>query len=141
MQFVCRAIDGNKSRLSLRVGYQMPANLDMYVGPAGVWGDVNDILQSGLHVMKVWAKAHITMRISLSTETFSTEEPYFSDNVALGTTMSNDSLRVYLVCCLWQTCIQKLRHLRIPIPLCGLLQEQVEAGTALLLFPVNLDVQ
>lgn len=30
----------------------MPANLDMYVGPAGVWGDVNDILQSGLHVMK-----------------------------------------------------------------------------------------
>ena len=50
-----RWLDSNRSKLSLRVAYQMPANLDLYVGPAGVWGDINDILQSGLYVMKVGA--------------------------------------------------------------------------------------
>ncbi len=51
-QIMFRWLDTNRSKLSLRLAYQMPANLDLYVGPAGVWGDVNDILQSSLYVMK-----------------------------------------------------------------------------------------
>ena len=58
-----RWVETNCSKLSLRVAYQMPANLDLYVGPAGVWGDVNDILQSGLDVMKV---THIGLEAKLS---------------------------------------------------------------------------
>lgn len=41
--------------MNLRVSYLLPENLRSYVGPVGVWGDVNDILQENLLVMKVLA--------------------------------------------------------------------------------------
>lgn len=37
------------------MGYLLPANLLHYVGPVGVWGDVNDILIDGMEEMKVMA--------------------------------------------------------------------------------------
>ena len=61
-----RWLETNRTKLSLRVAYQMPANLDLYVGPAGVWGDVNDILQSGLYVMKVFPSECGANRLSTS---------------------------------------------------------------------------
>lgn len=39
--------------VNLRVAYSLPENLSSYVGPVGVWGDVNDILQENLICMKV----------------------------------------------------------------------------------------
>ena len=42
----------------LRVAYSLPDNLSSYVGPVGVWGDVNDILQENLICMKV--RTHCT---------------------------------------------------------------------------------
>ena len=39
--------------MNLRVAYNLPDNLASYVGPVGVWGDVNDILQENLICMRV----------------------------------------------------------------------------------------
>ena len=39
--------------MNLRVSYALPENLMSHVGPVGVWGDVNDILQENLILMKV----------------------------------------------------------------------------------------
>ena len=45
--------------MNLRVAYSLPANLSSYVGPVGVWGDVNDILQENLICMRV--RSHILL--------------------------------------------------------------------------------
>lgn len=47
-----RKTEGQAILVSLRVAYLMPENLRQYVGPVGVWGDVNDILTEGLLTMK-----------------------------------------------------------------------------------------
>lgn len=39
--------------MQLRVAYHLPEPLREFVGPVGVWGDVNDILQENLANMKV----------------------------------------------------------------------------------------
>lgn len=35
------------------MSYMLPEPLQQFVGPVGVWGDVNDILTENLEVMKV----------------------------------------------------------------------------------------
>ncbi|EIE18215.1 hypothetical protein COCSUDRAFT_60416 [Coccomyxa subellipsoidea C-169] len=45
------------TEVSLRVAYLLPEQLHQYVGPVGVWGDVNDILQENLDMMKVFVEA------------------------------------------------------------------------------------
>ncbi|BDA47792.1 hypothetical protein COCOBI_11-0490 [Coccomyxa sp. Obi] len=40
------------TEVNLRVAYLLPEQLRQYVGPVGVWGDINDILQENLEVMK-----------------------------------------------------------------------------------------
>lgn len=50
---MCRNLGSQGSKLVLRVAYLLPENLMHYVGPAGVWADVNEILSQGLHKMKV----------------------------------------------------------------------------------------
>lgn len=47
-----REKDGG-TEVNLRVAYLLPEQLRQYVGPVGVWGDINDILQENLAVMKV----------------------------------------------------------------------------------------
>lgn len=37
----------------MRVAYLLPDNLMHYVGPVGVWADIEDIIQDGLQIMKV----------------------------------------------------------------------------------------
>ncbi len=49
---MCREKDGG-TEVNLRVAYLLPEQLRQYVGPVGVWGDINDILQENLEVMKV----------------------------------------------------------------------------------------
>lgn len=46
------------TEVSLRVAYLLPEQLRQYVGPVGVWGDVNDILQENLEMMKVGRLFH-----------------------------------------------------------------------------------
>jgi len=50
------------TEVTLRVSYCLPENLRSYVGPVGVWGDVNDILQENLVCMKV-RTPHLTSRL------------------------------------------------------------------------------
>ena len=45
--------------MTLRLGYLLPENLMYYVGPVGVWGDVNDILLENMLTMKVQHKAAV----------------------------------------------------------------------------------
>ena len=47
-----REKDGG-TEVALRVAYMLPEQLREYVGPVGVWGDVNDILEENLAAMKV----------------------------------------------------------------------------------------
>lgn len=49
---VHREKDGG-TEVALRVAYLLPEQLREFVGPVGVWGDVNDILQENLDDMKV----------------------------------------------------------------------------------------
>ena len=49
---VHREKDGG-TEVALRVAYLLPEQLREFVGPVGVWGDVNDILQENLEAMKV----------------------------------------------------------------------------------------
>ena len=51
---VHREKDGG-TEVALRVAYLLPEQLREFVGPVGVWGDVNDILQENLDAMKVRA--------------------------------------------------------------------------------------
>ena len=53
---LCRELDSDKTVVALRIGYYMPLNLQEFVGPAGIWGDVNAILQENLQAMK--ARSH-----------------------------------------------------------------------------------
>ena len=54
------------TEVTLRVSYRLPENLRSYVGPVGVWGDVNDILQENLVCMKVRI-AHLTSILRCTT--------------------------------------------------------------------------
>ena len=47
-----REKDGG-TEVALRVAYMLPEQLREYVGPVGVWGDVNDILEENMAAMKV----------------------------------------------------------------------------------------
>ena len=47
--------------MTLRLGYLLPENLMYYVGPVGVWGDVNDILLENMLTMKVQHKAAVPL--------------------------------------------------------------------------------
>ena len=53
LYLLCRQLTLSSCRVSLRVAYLLPSNLLHYVGPAGVWADINDILNQGLETMKV----------------------------------------------------------------------------------------
>ena len=50
--WLCSEVDDG-TEVNLRVSYAVPENLMSHVGPVGVWGDVNDILQENLILMKV----------------------------------------------------------------------------------------
>ncbi len=54
-----REKDGG-TEVNLRVAYLLPEQLRQYVGPVGVWGDINDILQENLEVMKVGIASRIS---------------------------------------------------------------------------------
>ncbi|KAK9839297.1 hypothetical protein WJX81_006452 [Elliptochloris bilobata] len=47
-----REVDSSSTAVALRVAYYMPLNLQEFVGPAGIWGDVNAILEENMQAMK-----------------------------------------------------------------------------------------
>ena len=49
----CSRLGLKSCKVTMRVAYLLPKNLSHYVGPAGVWADMNGILKTGLQTMKV----------------------------------------------------------------------------------------
>lgn len=49
---LCRELDDGSTAVALRLGYYLPTNLRDWVGPVGVWGDVNALLEEDMRAMK-----------------------------------------------------------------------------------------
>ena len=47
------------TEVTLRVAYFLPNNLKDFVGPVGVWGDVEDILRENMSKMKVKPRSFV----------------------------------------------------------------------------------